>query len=424
MASIYRRTSLRSFALANPFYVGASVTVYVIDTTNFQIKVDPVTGQRVKAALYDAPTGTGFQTNPIQLDGEGKYPRPTYFEDIVTEVVVSTTGTTETGVTFPGLSDDEVQIAVDAAAAAVVSQQAAHNAEVLAQAAQAAAAASAAQAASAVPLDVPLVLGAIGTLYLNHLTVPTLDSRLTFARASTGNYTDKFGQAQVANVNIPRFDYGGAAPGAPLGLLVYPTTGPLSAETASMPVDNTVLLSAEGSLLVEFDVAAIGGGTQTLAEISDGTLNNRWTLAIIAGVLTARLIAAGVPVDIALGAVTTGVVHRAMLAWGAFGLRAVLDNGAVSTLPSGAQPGGTTTLFVGCSSAGNQLGGHVRRVAIFPRAPDATTMGLLTDLVRALDLYDLSGIGVQFAALVAQINATLASASPAFDPGTRFGGRY
>lgn len=59
----------------------------------------------------------------------------------------------------------------------------------------------------------------IPNLSLNFTTSATLDSRITFTRASSGTYFDSTGTLQTATTDVPRFDYNPSTL-APLGLLV------------------------------------------------------------------------------------------------------------------------------------------------------------------------------------------------------------
>ena len=77
------RISLVDFSLANPFYIGATVTAYTVDNNG-----DATT---TKATLYDSFSGTGTLANPQTLDSEGKFAAPVYIED---NVVLTVTGLT------------------------------------------------------------------------------------------------------------------------------------------------------------------------------------------------------------------------------------------------------------------------------------------------------------------------------------------
>ena len=67
---------------------------------------------------------------------------------------------------------------------------------------------------------IPLLSGgrSAPSLSLNFLS-GSLDSRITFTRASTGTYTDSAGVVQSAAIDVPRFDYNSSTL-APLGFLV------------------------------------------------------------------------------------------------------------------------------------------------------------------------------------------------------------
>jgi len=85
------RTTIRDFMLANPVYIGASVSFYSVDESGAS------TG--VLATLYSAPTGLQTVANPQTLDGDGKFLAPVYIEaPVIAEVVASGTGSHSTGV--------------------------------------------------------------------------------------------------------------------------------------------------------------------------------------------------------------------------------------------------------------------------------------------------------------------------------------
>lgn len=84
------RNSLQEFSVANPFYAGATVTVYTVD--------ENLEATATKADLYEAPNGAGTLTNPQVLDSEGKWEQPVYVDrPVVLEIATGET-TTETGI--------------------------------------------------------------------------------------------------------------------------------------------------------------------------------------------------------------------------------------------------------------------------------------------------------------------------------------
>jgi hypothetical protein len=73
------RVALSSFELANPIYVGCTLTAWKADTNGIK------TG--VKATIYEATTGSATLTNPQILDSEGKLESPVYVaEPVILEV--------------------------------------------------------------------------------------------------------------------------------------------------------------------------------------------------------------------------------------------------------------------------------------------------------------------------------------------------
>jgi hypothetical protein len=71
-------------------------------------------------------------------------------------------------------------------------------------------------------LGLGLSAGQVGRaiLALDFVSSTSLDSRITFTRASSGTYVNSAGLVATANTNIPRFDYSPTSIGAPLGLLI------------------------------------------------------------------------------------------------------------------------------------------------------------------------------------------------------------
>lgn len=121
------RTAIEDFAFANRAYILATVTFYAPDANG-----DPTT---TRITLYSDVTGSDALPNPQQLDDEGKFEQPVYFQDAwIAEVNLGPTSH-RTGVVQPPLSDSgSVQALADAAAA---SADLAASYMVLAQQAQA-----------------------------------------------------------------------------------------------------------------------------------------------------------------------------------------------------------------------------------------------------------------------------------------------
>lgn len=72
--AIAQRVLLSDFALANPLYANARLTVLEADLSNGGAATT------TKATLYTAPTGTAEESNPFRLDGDGKLARPVYVD--------------------------------------------------------------------------------------------------------------------------------------------------------------------------------------------------------------------------------------------------------------------------------------------------------------------------------------------------------
>lgn len=88
------RGRIPDFTLANPLYVGATVTFYQADTDGELTTT--------VATLYAAPTGATTLANPQVLDSEGKFAQPVYFDTPVIAVTTgSLAGSLTTGVISP-----------------------------------------------------------------------------------------------------------------------------------------------------------------------------------------------------------------------------------------------------------------------------------------------------------------------------------
>ena len=74
------RTPLSDFSFNNPMYSGAQVTAWVVD-------IDDFSASDTKATLYADFSGDRQITNPITLDGDGKWPRiPYILQSVILEV--------------------------------------------------------------------------------------------------------------------------------------------------------------------------------------------------------------------------------------------------------------------------------------------------------------------------------------------------
>lgn len=90
------RRLLDRFALANPTYVGATLTAYTVDVNGAKTTT--------KATLYDSHTGTGTVTNPQTLDSDGKLAQATYIaEPVIISIAGLSVADHDTGIMFvPG----------------------------------------------------------------------------------------------------------------------------------------------------------------------------------------------------------------------------------------------------------------------------------------------------------------------------------
>lgn len=139
----------------------------------------------------------------------------------------------------------------------------------------------------------------------------------------------------------------------------------LSIATTELPISTT-----EGTIVVEAMLrdAPAGSAARVLFELGDGTANERLTVRKVAGGtdLDALVVDGGsTVVDIDGPAIVAGQVHKVALSWRRNRCRLAVDgvligSDAVLTLPT------VTTLYLGKSSAGEQLGGWIRKARIYP----------------------------------------------------------
>lgn len=114
------------------------------------------------------------------------------------------------------------------------------------------------------------------TLNLNFAKTKTLDSRITFTRASTASYTDGYGVMKFAAVNEPRFDHDPVT-GESLGLLVEESRSNFifpSQDFRSIAEGGEWSTSTEGITVVA-DATTAPDGTLTADKfILSSTINN------------------------------------------------------------------------------------------------------------------------------------------------------
>ena len=104
----FTRTAISAFDLANPFYVGATVTFFTVDSAGAKTTT--------LATLYAGVTGTTVLTNPQVLDSEGKFAQPVYIDEAVIATIKTndTAKDHETGIVFANLAQNAVTEAQNA----------------------------------------------------------------------------------------------------------------------------------------------------------------------------------------------------------------------------------------------------------------------------------------------------------------------
>jgi len=101
------------------------------------------------------------------------------------------------------------------------------------------------------------------TLDLNFMFPGSLDSRVTFTRASTATYTDASGTIQTAAINAPRWDYAG---GVLRGLLIEEARTNLFLNSATLGTQG-VTVTAQA-----YTLSFYGAGTVTKSGVATGAL--------------------------------------------------------------------------------------------------------------------------------------------------------
>ena len=149
----------------------------------------------------------------------------------------------------------------------------------------------------------PIDAGILPSLDLNFLG-GTLDSRITFTRASVGTYFDNTGALQTATTNVPRFDHNPTTL-APLGLLIEEARTNLLLNSATLATQSVTVTNVATTL------SFYGTGTVVLSGTGSGTL-------VGSGAFPARVSLTITPTAGTLTATVTGSVLDAQIEAGAF----------------------------------------------------------------------------------------------------------
>ena len=161
------------------------------------------------------------------------------------------------------------------------------------------------------------VARAVPSLDLNFAGTKTLDSRVTFTRASTGTFVGSNGVLQTASTDVPRFDHNPTT-GESLGLLVEEARTNLLLNSATLSTQSVTVAATANTL------SFYGTGTVTLTGVSTagplvGTgANNRVSLTFT-------------PTAGALVLTVSGSVTNAQLEAGAFPTSYIFTTSATAT---------------------------------------------------------------------------------------------
>lgn len=149
-----------------------------------------------------------------------------------------------------------------------------------------------------------------------------------------------------------------------------------ASSTVTRAADNLTLApgawanAAEMSILVEFVTRDLSGATVALAEIGDGTYNNRALVYLNANSARGSIVSGGsTSALLAAGTYAAGTVGRLALAAKLDDFAASFGGAAVVTDSSGAMPlGAPTALYVGRQGGGGGgFTGHIRRIIVYPQ---------------------------------------------------------
>jgi hypothetical protein len=152
------------------------------------------------------------------------------------------------------------------------------------------------------------------SLDLGFMTPGTLDSRITFTRASTATYTDASGTIQPAAINQPRWDYTGG-----------PLRGLLIEEARTNLLLNSATLGTQGVVVTAqaYTLSFYGTGTITKSGAATG--------ALVGTGATQRVSQTFTPTAGTVTCTVTGSVTNAQLEAGSFATGYIPTTGATAT---------------------------------------------------------------------------------------------
>ena len=150
---------------------------------------------------------------------------------------------------------------------------------------------------------------AVPNLDLNFAGTKTLDSRITFTRASTGTYVSSDGVLQTASTNAPRFDHNPTT-GESLGLLVEEARTNLLLNSATLSTQSATVTATSTTLSFYGTGSITLSGASTAGPLAGTGANSRVSLTFTpsAGSLTLTVSGSVTNAQLEAGAFATSYI--------------------------------------------------------------------------------------------------------------------